>query len=142
MTLCTTRLTRGARPALTDFQKASHRTRTGERAHSTRGLSAVQYHSTGGTRGMTPWSLAESKGRVVGLATRAMLQLLIEPKFDHHPLSFACRHTFKIDEKRPPSPGNQSRTVGDGQIFSRFDSPVVIFSLTFSVSDMHCIRPW
>ena len=95
---------------------------------------------------MPPWSSAESKGRVAGLATRAMLQLVV-PKFDHHPLSFAWRGTFLIDEKRPPRPGNRSRTVGDGQIFSLFDSPAVIFVMSFvmsfvisfSVSDIHSI---
>ena len=90
---------------------------------------------------MLPWSLTESKGRVAGLATRAMLQL-IEPKFDHHPLSFAWRGAYRIDEKRLPRPGNRSRTVGDGQIFSLFDSPAVIFSVCFSVCDMYRIRSW
>ena len=64
--------------------------------------------------GMPAWSSSESKERVAGLATRAMLQL-IEPKFRPHPLSFALRHTFEIDEKRSPRPGNQSRAVGDGR---------------------------
>ena len=89
---------------------------------------------------MPPWSSAESKVRVAGLATRAMLQL-VEPKFRSHPLSFALRGTFTIDEKRPPRPGNRSRTVGDGQIISRLDSPAVIFVMGFvmgfSVSNMH-----
>ena len=98
---------------------------------------------------MPPWSSAESKGRVAGLATRAMLQLVV-PKIRQHPLSFASRPTFRIGGKRPPRQGNRSRTVGDGQIISRFDSPAVIFSLSFSVgfsvgfslSYMHCIRSW
>ena len=90
---------------------------------------------------MPPCSLVKRTGRVAGLATSVMLQLVV-PKFDHHPLSFAWRGTFKIDEKHPPRPGNQSRTVGDGQIISRFDSPGATFSVSFSVSDMYWIRSW
>ena len=65
---------------------------------------------------------------------------LIVPKFDHDPLSFALRATSRIDEKHLPRPGNRSRTVGDGQIFSRFESPAVIFVIRFSVSDIPTIR--
>ena len=63
--------------------------------------------------GMPAWSSSETKERVAGLATRAMLQLIVS-KFRLHPVSFASRPTSKIDEKRPPRQGNRSRTVGDG----------------------------
>ena len=53
---------------------------------------------------MPPWSSAESTGRVAGLATRAMLQLVVS-KRDQHPLSFASCPTLQIDEKRPPTSG-------------------------------------
>ena len=71
-----------------------------------------------------------------------VLLQLVEPKFRPHPLSFASRPTLQIDEKRPPRPGNRSRTVGDGQIISRLDSPAVIFVSPFSVCNMHSIRSW
>ena len=93
---------------------------------------------------MPPCSSVKTTGRVAGLATSVMLQFsqLVVPKIQQHPLSFALRATFKIDEKHPPHQGNRSRTVGDGQIISRFDFPAATFSMSFSVSDMYWIRSW
>ena len=73
------------------------------------------------------------------VATTVMLQLVV-PKFRHHPLSFASCATLQIDEIPPAHQGNRSRTVGDGQIISRLDSPDGIFSVSLSVTNIHTIR--
>ena len=138
-----TRLTRGARPALADFQRTSHAyTRANEpTVHA--GV-AVQCHS-GRSDQRTParrWSYT----RIIqpGVATNPRCYCEIEPKFRPHPLSLTRPANNQLIYLLPPRQGNRSRTVGEGRNnvpnwFARCDFHLE-FHLVFSVSDIPTIR--